>query len=91
MKENAAKVLDSSPVDYIKNLKPCGSLFEEDCTTGNVSSQFVDHKEPLDALNVFKANGRWCLGDLPKGHELFLSLAHKFLLTTFLNHTNTNW
>jgi len=76
MKENASKVLDSSPVDYIKNLKPCGSLFEEDCTTGNVSSLFtqffVDHEEPLDALKTFKANERWCLGDLPEGHEFLI-------------------
>jgi hypothetical protein len=76
LRNHAARILDSTPVDYLKDIKPCGALFEEGCTTGNVSSVFtrfwVDHTEPLDALNVFKANGRWILGDLPEGHEFLI-------------------
>jgi hypothetical protein len=76
MTEHAAKILDSTPVNYLKGLKPSGALFEEDCTNGNVSSVFtrffVGHEEPLDALKVFKASGRWRFGDLPEGHEFLI-------------------
>ena len=40
---------------------------------GAVSSAFtkfyVDHKEPLEALDNFKEKGAWCLGELLEGHE----------------------
>ena len=50
-----------------------GSLFRENCDSGAVSSVFtgfyVDHAEPLKALEQYKAIGQWCLGDLLDGHE----------------------
>lgn len=74
---NTAKILDSTPIEYLKGAKPCGTLFEENCTTGAVSSLFtqfyVNHEEPLEALSRFKRNGRWCLGELPEGHEFLAS------------------
>ena len=30
---------------------------------------YVNHAEPLAVLEIFKTH-RWCLGELPKGHEL---------------------
>jgi hypothetical protein len=61
-----------------KEAKPCGTLFEENCTTGALSCVFtqfyVNHEEPLEALSLFKRNGRWCLGELPEGHEFLVIL-----------------
>jgi len=74
--KNASKILASTPIDYLKDAKPCGSLFEENCTTGAVSSLltrfYIDHHEPLDVLKDFKSRGRWCLGDLLEGHEFLI-------------------
>ena len=74
--KNASKILASTPIDYLKDAKPCGSLFDENCTTGAVSCLdtkfYLDHHEPLDALNIFKSNGRWCLGELPEGNEFLI-------------------
>ena len=74
--EDASKILASTPIDYLKDAKPCGSLFDENCTTGAVSCLdtkfYLDHHEPLDVLNVFKSSGRWCLGELPEGNEFLI-------------------
>ncbi|KAK2036412.1 hypothetical protein LZ31DRAFT_536413 [Colletotrichum somersetense] len=76
----AAGVLKASPVNYIRNAKLCGSLFNSDDTTGMVSGVdsnfYVDHGEPLEALAWFKEDGNWPLGELPDGHE-FLFLVEK--------------
>jgi len=72
--ENAAAILDASPVQYVKESKPRGSLFHQDDTTGlvcGVDSKFlVDHAEILEVLKEVKP--RWPLGDLPDGHEFLL-------------------
>lgn len=34
---------------------------------------YVDHTEPLEALEVFKKRG-WCLGELLDGHEYLVIL-----------------
>lgn len=58
-----------------------GSLFNKDCTSGAGSSVFtefyVDHDEPLAALQVFKERGKWSddMGELLEGHEFLIILA----------------
>ncbi|KAG2135116.1 hypothetical protein DEU56DRAFT_981205 [Suillus clintonianus] len=73
IRENAAKVLEASTVDYLKSGQLRGALFQENVGTGAVSSAFtefyVDHAEPSKALEKFKARGKWCLGELLEGHE----------------------
>jgi hypothetical protein len=65
-------------VDYIKTMELRGSLFEDNCTTGAISSVFtnfyVDHTEPLEALKRFKENTGWVLGELFDGHEFLVIL-----------------
>ena len=74
---NTAKVLETTPIDYLKNVKLAGLLFDDSCTTGAVSCVFtefyVDHHEPLAALEIFKMR-KWCLGELPEGHEFLVIL-----------------
>jgi len=75
--ENTSKILETTPIDYLKDVKLAGSLFEDNCTTGAVSCVFtefyVDHAEPLTALESFKMR-RWCLGEVPEGHEFLVVL-----------------
>ena len=75
---NTAKILEATPIDYLKNVKLAGSLFDDSCTTGAVSCVFtefyVNHDEPLAALEFFKTRRRWCLGELPEGHEYLIIL-----------------
>lgn len=56
----------------------CGSLFDDDCTTGAVSSTFmsfyVNHNEPLEALKEYKRHGGWVLGELLDGHKYLIIL-----------------
>jgi hypothetical protein len=46
--------MEASPIGYVKDAKPCGSVFDPNDTSGLVSSVnsgfFVDHEEPLQAL-----------------------------------------
>src|SRR5882762_657750 len=78
IRDNAKKVLAASDIDYLKRAQLRGRLFQEGSSTdetayGAISSVFtefyVDHKEPFEVLEKFKAKGRWCLGDLLDGHE----------------------
>lgn len=75
-RENAKIIFEASPVDYIRDTQPHGSLFEKDCTSGVVSSVntrfFVDHDEPLAALQIFKDSRKWPLGELLEGHEFLI-------------------
>ena len=79
-KEHAQAILESSPVAYVKDMVLHGSLFDANCTTGAVSSVFtsfyVDHSEPLEALDKYKQNG-WVLGELLDGHEFLIILPTK--------------
>lgn len=74
--QHAADIISASPINYVKDAKLCGSLFSQNDTTGLVcgvnSDFFVDHAEPLQALDWFKQMGTWQLGDLPDGHEFLL-------------------
>ncbi|KAL2752782.1 hypothetical protein ACRALDRAFT_1052572 [Sodiomyces alcalophilus JCM 7366] len=76
-RDHAANVLLGSPISYIKDAKLRGSLFCPNDTTGIISGVdsdfFVDHAEPLEALEWLKDEEQWPLGDLPDGYEfLFL-------------------
>jgi len=77
IRDNAEGILASSSISYLRAAKVTGSLFQEGCDSGAVSSVFtgfyVDHAEPLEALEQYKAIGQWCLGDLLDGHE-FLAI-----------------
>ncbi|KAG6377942.1 hypothetical protein JVT61DRAFT_14735 [Boletus reticuloceps] len=71
-------ILKASPVKYLRDAKLRGSLFEENCTSGAVSSVYtnfyVDHAEPLDALSVYQRRQQWVLGELLDGHEFITVL-----------------
>ncbi|POR34624.1 Uncharacterized protein TPAR_05183 [Tolypocladium paradoxum] len=76
-KEHAAGVIRGSPVQYIRDAGLCGRLFDSNDKSGMVlgvdSHFYVDHDEPLEALEALRGKGQWHLGDLPDGHEfLFL-------------------
>jgi hypothetical protein len=76
MRQNAAKILKDTPVKYLHGAQLRGSLFEENCASAAISCldtrYFVDHKEPMEALAVFREAGGWSLGELPDGHEFLL-------------------
>lgn len=70
-----------SPVEYVRNAKLRGSLFDPKDTSGRVccvdSGFFVDHGEPLEALAWVRDSMEWPLGDLFDGHEFLLILEAK--------------
>ncbi|KAG5650887.1 hypothetical protein H0H81_010648 [Sphagnurus paluster] len=76
IRENAAKILKDTTVNYLKAAQLRGALFQDSPDSGVVSSVytafFVDHAEPLAALESFRKAGRWCLGELVEGHEYFV-------------------
>ena len=67
------KIISASHINYLKTAQLTGSVFNEGDESGAVSSVFtafyVDHVEPLEALEKFKLRGRWCLGELLDGHK----------------------
>lgn len=77
-RQYAKSILQGSPVEYVREMSLRGSLFEDTCTSGAVSSVFtnfyVDHAEPLEALAVYKAREQWRLGELLDGHEFLIIL-----------------
>ncbi len=71
--DHAARILEASPVGYLKQAKLRGSCFDSDSdgTISCVDTQFfVDHTEPLQALEI--AEEGWPLGKLLEGHEFIL-------------------
>ncbi|THH15290.1 hypothetical protein EW146_g5154 [Bondarzewia mesenterica] len=76
--QNAKSILEASPVDYVSTMELRGSLFEDNSTSGAISSAFtnfyVDHQEPLEALAAYRARGKWLLGELLDGHEFLIIL-----------------
>ena len=77
--QNATKILERTPIEYLKDVRLVGSLFDKNCTTEAVSCAdthfYVDHKEPLAALDAFKAARGWCLGELLEGHEFLIIIS----------------
>ncbi|KAI9797318.1 MAG: hypothetical protein M1825_006016 [Sarcosagium campestre] len=61
-------ITKASPIDYIKDAKLRGSLFDPEVTDGTISCVdtgfFVDHSEPLEALKIVREDTSWPLGDL---------------------------
>jgi len=80
----APTILAKSPVEYIKDMSLCGSLFHDDCKNGAVSSVFtnfyIDHAEPLEALHKYNKGRGWVLGALVDGHEFFVLLPTRAIL-----------
>ena len=74
--DNASNILASTNVEYLTSAELRGSLFQTDHEEGLISSVFtnffVDHTEPLAALEDFQSRGDWCLGELLDGHEYLL-------------------
>ncbi|OAA68081.1 Acyl-CoA N-acyltransferase [Niveomyces insectorum RCEF 264] len=76
--QHAAAVLAGSPISYVREAKLRGSLFsqdvaaEEDRVSLVDSGFFVDHEEPLSALEWLRDKNLWSLGGLPDGHEFIL-------------------
>ncbi|KPI45758.1 uncharacterized protein AB675_866 [Cyphellophora attinorum] len=74
----AATTMASCPIVYVREAKLRGSLFGESGAETGVKSCadtkfYVDHQEPVQALNAAKQSGlEWPLGDLPEGHEFLL-------------------
>ncbi|KAH8169598.1 acetyltransferase (GNAT) family protein [Sarocladium implicatum] len=80
--KNAKEVLEVSPVPYIRAAKLCGGIFNSSDSSGLISGVdtgfFVDHKEPLEALETIgHRNLQWPFGDLPEGHEYLLLVPAK--------------
>ncbi|KAF5376482.1 hypothetical protein D9615_008640 [Tricholomella constricta] len=69
----AKNILKDATVEYLKSAVLKGSIFEEGPEPGVVSTVFtqfyVDHAEPIAALEGFRKNHGWCLDDLPDGYE----------------------
>lgn len=79
--QHAQGIMEASPIEYIRQAKLRGSLFDSTDSTGLVSgvdsSFFVDHSEPLEALQAVRDELEWPLGDLPDGHEYLLVIPAK--------------
>lgn len=73
--------MKTSPIPYIQEAKLCGTLFKHEDLTGLFcgvdTGFFVDHKEPLEALEWVQQSWQWPLGNLPDGHEFLLVLQNK--------------
>ena len=74
--------MKQSPVEYVSDAKLRGELFDADDTSGAISSVdtnfFVDHAEPLEALDRVRQVREWPLGELLDGHEFLLMIETRF-------------
>ena len=81
IQDNASNVLKQSPVEYVRTAELQGKLFKPDDTTGAISSVdtnfFVDHTEPLEALQWIRSGLSWPLGELLDGHEFLLIIENR--------------
>ncbi|KAL9052742.1 MAG: hypothetical protein Q9162_005203 [Coniocarpon cinnabarinum] len=73
---HAAKVINASPINYVKGAKLHGSLFGngDDGTVSSADTNFyVDPDEPLKALSSVRESGvEWPFGDRAEGHEFLV-------------------
>jgi hypothetical protein len=80
VKRRLPDVLSHSPVQYLHNSKPHGSLFDNNTKDGtycSIDTQFfVDHTEPLTILDQIPRNN-WPYGSLLEGHEFATIVQHK--------------
>jgi hypothetical protein len=77
VREHVSAIMQSSPVDYVKEAKPKGSLFGQDNEEGIIccadTNFWVDHAEPMAALEQVKMRGvNWPFGELPEGCEFLV-------------------
>ena len=76
--EHANAIMKASPVEYVRNAELRGGLFDPKEINGAISSVytelFVDHDEPLQALESVRKSMEWPLGDLLEGYEFLLIL-----------------
>ncbi|KAK5219317.1 hypothetical protein LTR47_011546 [Exophiala xenobiotica] len=76
IRDNANSLMKESPIEYVRNAELRGNLFNPDDTSGVISSVctnfFVDHTEPLEALDWVRQGLSWPLGELLDGHEFLL-------------------
>ncbi|KAI0203073.1 hypothetical protein F4808DRAFT_458296 [Astrocystis sublimbata] len=80
IRQNASTLMKASPIPYVKDAKLCGRLFDVnniDMVSGVDTDFFVDHEEPLQALDLIQQQWLWPLGNLPDGHEFLLLLQGK--------------
>lgn len=80
IRQHAQSVIDATPVPYLKGARLHGSCFGSvnEQTVSLVDTQFfVDHAEPLEALDDVKERGIWSLGELLEGYEFFLLVKAK--------------
>lgn len=77
-KKHAAAVMKSCPVGYVQSAELRGTLFgpsdNDDGALSCADTKFwVDHGEPLEALETIRSKGIvWPLGELPDGHEFVI-------------------
>ena len=76
IRDNADAIMKVSPVEYVRHAKLRGSLFDPQDISGAISSVdtefFVDHTEPLEALERVRGGLYWPLGELFDGYEFLL-------------------
>lgn len=74
VRNNATAILASSPVLYIQNAKPAGTIFKAggDLRCGADTSFHIDQKEAKEAVAELEAKDEWPLGELIEGHEYLL-------------------
>ncbi|KAL9078007.1 MAG: hypothetical protein Q9157_003067 [Trypethelium eluteriae] len=75
--DNVRAVMACSPVSYVRKAKLHGKLFEDEVEDGSVlcvnTHFYVDHREPLEALQEVRKSGHtWPFGELPEGHEFLV-------------------
>lgn len=78
IKVHAEEIMKASPIAYVRDAKLRGSLFNPEDASGLVSSVdtsfWIDHTEPLEALEWVRDTVDWPLGELHDGHEFLLLL-----------------
>ena len=81
IRKNAESIMKASPVRYVRDAKLRGKLFNPDDSSGLVSGAdtgfYVDHEEPLEALEWVRESMEWPFGDLIDGHEFFFIIQAK--------------
>ncbi|EXA53662.1 hypothetical protein FOVG_01397 [Fusarium oxysporum f. sp. pisi HDV247] len=81
IRASSQSIMKESPIQYIKDAAVCGTLFDANDVSGLISGVdtgfFVDHEEPLQALQQVQDDRNWPLGNLPNGHEFLLLVRAK--------------
>lgn len=81
IRDNASGILASSPIKYLRTAKLSGSLFNKHDNSGLVcgvdTNFFIDHTEPLQALEEVRKFREWPLGDLLDGCEFLVIVQAK--------------